>query len=197
MKEIMAMSKRRRVVFTSFYVKYLAYLFPVLMRIKMSTDRNDKRNQNLDIKKRVRFEIDMAMVVSVGTHFKWTQNLKQKLELNSMCQWNWKVPIITSVIEMKEHQPIYFNVPNSVNYYYSSVEMRRREKKRRIEMEAREREEVRQCIDLLRELVPIGDNEECSMNELMGEVASYVACLQLQVGALRCLSSCLSSKTLA
>ncbi|KAF3338843.1 hypothetical protein FCM35_KLT16314 [Carex littledalei] len=193
----MAMSKRRRVVFTSFYVKYLAYLLPVLMRIKMSTDRNDEGNQNLDIKKRVRFEIDMAMVVSGGTHFKWTQNLKQKLELNSMCQWNWKVPIITRVIEMREYQPIYFNVPSSVNYNISSVEMRRREKKRRIEMEAGEREEMRQCIDLLRELVPIGDNEACSMNELMAEVASYVACLQLQVGALRSLSSCLSSETLA
>lgn len=206
MKEIKQMSKRRRVVysvemddktrFAAFCVKYLTYLLQALMHgttsIKLSSGNNE--GKNLDIRKKVRLEIDMAMVVSVGTHFKWTKTLKQKLE---DCQW--RVPIMTGVMEICEQRPILLechHVPISLNYL--SVQIRgsekRRTKLRKSEMEAEEREEVRQCIELLSELVPIGE-EELSMKELMGEVVSYVTCLQFQVGALRSLLSSTSNST--
>ncbi|KAJ1700251.1 hypothetical protein LUZ63_000030 [Rhynchospora breviuscula] len=192
MKETMAMIKRRRVFsveinsttrFNSFCVKYLTYLLQALMcsntSIKLLTDKNGE--QNLDIKRRVRFELDMAMVVSVGTHFKWTRTLKQKL--GSSCNW---VPI-ASVEQC-------CNVPSSVNCM--SVQIRREEKIAKLrenEMETGERDEViSQCIDVLRELVPTGD-EDCSINELIDEVVSYVTCLQFQVGVLRSLLAVTSS----
>ncbi|KAJ4761344.1 Transcription factor/transcription regulator [Rhynchospora pubera] len=188
MKETMPMIKRRRVcsveinsttTFNIFCVKYLAYLLQALMcsntSIKLLTDKNGE--QKLDIKQRVRFQLDMAMVVSVGTHFKWTRTLKQKLG----CSCHWE-PITSSVAKMSDEQCKCCNVPRFVNCI--SVQIRREGN----EMETGERDEVRQCIDVLREMVPTGD-EDCSINELIEEVVSYVTCLQFQVGVLRSLLS--------
>jgi hypothetical protein len=201
MKDMMQMSKRRRVFYCietnntrgfTFCVKYLTFLLRALMQSTTSMKLSSRNNEEqiLDIRKRVRFEIDMAMVASVGTHFRWTKKLKQKLVA---CQW--RVPMMTDVMEiMPEQHQIFHRVPFSVNYLRVEIEgtEKQRSNLRRSEMEAGEREEVRQSIELLREVVPVGD-EACSLKELMGEVMSYVTCLQFQVAALRSLLSSSSS----
>lgn len=212
MKGTMQMSKKRRVDycvvvddstarFTTFCVKYLTYLLQALRQsttgIKLSG--GDDEEHDLDMRKRVRLEIDMAMVASVGTHLKWTKTLKQKLDA---CRW--RVPVMADAVERPERHPLCVflerqSVPSAANCrsLSRSVEIRGWEMKKRIgkqrksEVEAEEgeeEEEVGRCMEMLREVVPIGD-EACSAEELMGEVLSYVACLQFQVGALRCLLS--------
>ncbi|XP_004507872.1 transcription factor bHLH146-like [Cicer arietinum] len=82
-------NKRRRVyslepnkiVQTIFARKYLSYLVPALMKIKEKSSTKDKNNHIDDIKNAVKYEVDMAMVLS-AQGFAWSNGLKVKLQKN-------------------------------------------------------------------------------------------------------------------
>jgi hypothetical protein len=77
-------NKRRRVysmepnkiVLSIFARKYLSYLVPALMKIKENTSSTKDHN---DINKIVKYEVDMAMVLS-AQGFAWSNGLKVKLQ---------------------------------------------------------------------------------------------------------------------
>ncbi|KAJ3676877.1 hypothetical protein LUZ60_002601 [Juncus effusus] len=190
MKAIMKqMNKRRRVYsletdettsFTTFSLNYIAYLAQALMCINLSIGKNKDQKDPQDMKRKLRFEIDMAMVVSIGTHFKWAKTLKNKLE-SSQC-------MIPTTLKMNGKQPLILffpciYVPRTLSL---NLEVKREMEKDAEVAREREEDEIVRCIFLLRELLP-GGNEVFSMNELISEVESYVTCLQFKVQVLKSL----------
>lgn len=180
--------------------KYIHYLLPTL--IKIGKDRTRSKNENEEIKKIVRFEVDMALVLSANG-FAWSHALKHKLERDvakSLLQNPTLPPTSLSLLFAYKHnnhalsplppltRPL-VQVGSKRNHRFEdsdrlkmSVSRHRSNKRTRI---SGYEEEIGCRLMKLRRILPGGD--EMKASELFSEVESYVVCLELQVSILRTL----------
>ncbi|XP_078438433.1 transcription factor bHLH146-like [Wolffia australiana] len=161
--------------------KYIAYLIPALFEVSAST-RSGEVGEEEAVKRMVRFVVDMALAVSAEeleprfeTGFAWSRALKRELEqdpfyveerlLDSVCgQRNGSSAVRTL-------SPIFRPLsPDSQKMKDSSGED----------------DDLHQSVRTLRRILPGG--KRMGVSELICQLESYVACLELQVGILRCLT---------
>lgn len=186
-------SKRRRVysfdpntiIYTAFSQKYLSFLLPALLR-------SANGHKITQIEKFVRFEVDMALVLSTG-NFKWSRALKHELEegkktnnlhVSLKCRSKFELNSHFCILKRFEHLQTFSAIPRPIVL----VEAKRPGKASQGIMGRRtagEEEELACRIRTLRRILPGG--AEMDVHELLSEVESYVICLQLQVGVLRSL----------
>lgn len=176
------MSKRRRLhaselnsaVYTSFPRKYIGYLLPALLQAT-SCENNDQQLQT-----KVRFEVDMALVVSSG-EFNWTRALKHKLGQQCVNTKSVSLEVIGTGIVRNRSDGLRLHphphIPRPI------VEVRKTGTVKRLDQ--KDDEELGCRMRKLRKILPGG--REMSTWELLSEVESYVVCLQMQVDILRSL----------
>ena len=143
--------------------KYLSYLLPALF--KVTSARNCRGMRRTETEKIVRYEVEMALAVSADG-FSWSQALKAKLEREGKDN----SAVLVDVIHELLTRPIVSKTltPESED---SDLEL--------------EEEEVNHFMGTLRSALPGG--AEMGMGELVSEVESYIACLQMQVALLKSL----------
>ncbi|CAA6671096.1 unnamed protein product [Spirodela intermedia] len=171
----------------SFSHKFMAYLLPALF--KVVTTRTCRGSKEREIEKIVRYEVDMALVVS-ASGFSWSCALKEKLERGNKDPFSmvelfyglWACPLITrpltpancpmdADLELGMHELVESRGAGSV----PSKEWKL----------AGGDEEVQYFVSTLRSILPGG--EEMGVGELVSEVESYVVCLKMQVSLLQSL----------
>ncbi|KAJ8634589.1 hypothetical protein MRB53_008856 [Persea americana] len=148
---------------------YIHYLLPALIKISKERTGGDK-NEAEEIKKIVRLEVDMALVLS-ASGFAWSHALKHKLEgdVQAMSLLNTSTLPSTSL---------------SLLFAYKHDRLKRdyrRPIKKRTRIRGDEKE-IGHRLMTLRRILPGGD--EMTTSELFSEVKSYVLCLELQVSIL-------------
>lgn len=184
-------AKRRRVysvepnqiVQSIFTRNYLNHLVPALVKIKEKSSIED--NNHCDINKDVKYEVDMAMVLSTQG-FAWSNGLKVKLQSDHVYAEK-----STSFLENEAGQgssKIYDkneNVPMELSSNLSSKSKCNdmSETKRDLAREDGEGEDINNQWKRLRKLIPGG--EEMSDEQMASELESYIKCLQMQVNALQ------------
>ncbi|XP_072963575.1 transcription factor bHLH146 [Typha angustifolia] len=161
-----------------FLHEYLSYLLPALSRVTVINSR--RLTQGKEIEKTVRFEVDMALVLSTSGQ-KWSSCLKHKLEQGMnptkkphdahACQ---PTTTLSSISELSPFRPRLSRFPVSARATRPS-----RSSGRRIRRE----EELGDVVMSLRRMLPGGS--EMALSELLAEVESYVVCLELQVNILK------------
>lgn len=188
------MAKRRRVYSVKpnqiaqfiFTRNYLNHLVPALVKIKETNSKED--NSHCDINNAVKYEVDMAMVLS-AQGFAWSKGLKAKLQSDHVnadkttCEGSSKIYDKSEVVPME-----YFSSNPSSR---SKVEvlgskskcMDMSETKRDLGIEDDEDEDMKKQWKRLRRLVPGG--EEMCDEQMAAELQSYISCLQMQVNALQ------------
>ncbi|XP_058114346.1 transcription factor bHLH146 [Magnolia sinica] len=210
--EEMQGSKRKRVysiepssiLRATFSQKYINHLLSALLKI--STDSSRDNNESQEIEKIVRFQVDMALVMSAD-EFRWSHALKRKLQTGMN-----KTPPSPTLLFTYKHIPHCYSGENlkdfppspplprtlvPVGYHRNSnpnpnsqnsskrpngVYQNHQSKKRR----TRDEDGELVCrLSTLRRILPGGD--EMGAGELLSEVKSYIICLELQVSILRTL----------
>nr|XP_010914193.1 transcription factor bHLH146 [Elaeis guineensis] len=202
-------SKRRRVysvepnalACANFSQKYISYLLPALLNV--TSIGSSGRNKDNKIKKTIRFQVDMALVLSTG-EFRWSHALRRKLEqgmdprkIHNTAAFE-PITISTFNVEMLGQFLACPGIPRPVDHVKTQMNLKpnsklneagrlraigRRQGDQRKEI--RREEEIDDHIKILRMLLPGGN--EMGLSELLSEVESYVVCLQLQVKILRSL----------
>lgn len=171
----------------SFSHKFMAYLLPALFKVvRTRTCRGIKERE---IEKIVRYEVDMALVVS-ASGFSWSRALKEKLERGNKDPFRvvelfyglWTCPLITRPLT-----PANYPMDTDLELgMHELVETRGTgwfpSQERKL---ARGDEEVQYFVKTLRSILPRG--EEMGVGELVSEVESYVVCLKMQVSLLQSL----------
>ncbi|XP_020082577.1 uncharacterized protein LOC109706186 [Ananas comosus] len=192
---------------TGFSFKYISYLLPSLLRIaSIGSCRGDEGKEMK--KKIVRFEIDMALVLSVGDDFKWSHALKQKIHgystlLSTMIRTypknmfsfaeklhrSFPYPSVQRMLVDTGNQIIVNpNAKPIKPHVRRSTALRLHKSSVKKWVMSKEKEDVNECLGLLRSIIPGGEEIMC-LSELVTEVESYVSCLQFQVEVLRALVS--------
>ncbi|XP_054804578.1 transcription factor bHLH146 [Prosopis cineraria] len=171
-------AKRRRVyslepnkiVEAVFARKYLSYLVPALTKMKENTDYNKEEHSD-SLKKGVKFEVDMAMVLSAQGSA-WSNALKLSLlrEHNQYVINGGALSSSSSSSSSSTARKLMANCEYDQNLTAVTAEENEKEVMRR-----------------LRRLVP-GGEEISSDQEMLAELKSYVRCLQMQVNILQCLA---------
>ncbi|KAF8400272.1 hypothetical protein HHK36_013569 [Tetracentron sinense] len=194
--------------------KYVNHLLPALVKIsskRLSSDENDDYKRE----KIVRFEVDMALVLS-AERFGWSRALKQKLERDLNVRNLGNAPTLkltsTDLLTYRSNGAFMVNekvlegilqyatipspmlpldLPQIPNSKPNSEKPRRSKRvqcrRRRIERnpEGGEEEQFSCRLKSLRMLLPGGN--EMGEPELLSEMESYIVCLELQVSILRSL----------
>lgn len=212
--EELQISKRKRLyalepnaaLRANFSRKYIHYLLPAL--IKIGEDRTCDENENQEIEKIVRFEVDMALVLS-ASGFAWSHALKRKLERDfgakSPLKTSTQPPTPSSLYHMYKHNyssnlgekirvlsllipplsrhlvPVGYQKNHSFEDLAQSKQDHRRKTRKRTRIGG-DKEEIGHQIRTLKKVLPGGD--EMTMCELLSQVGSYVVCLELQVSIL-------------
>ncbi|XXG64455.1 hypothetical protein AAC387_Pa05g2408 [Persea americana] len=191
-----------------FSQKYIHYLLPAL--IKIGNDRTCDKDENQEIEKIVRFEVDMALVFS-ASGFAWSHALKRKLKRDfdpeSPLKTPTNLPTSSSLLQMygqnkssnieekvgeisllpplsRHLVPVGYQKNNSSKDSEKSQWDHPRSTRKRTRITG-DSEETESRLRTLRKLLPGGD--EMNMCELLSQVESYVACLEVQVSILRTL----------
>lgn len=185
----------------NFYHKYIHYLLPTLIKISKERTGGDK-NETEEIKKIVRLEVDMALVLS-ASGFAWSHALKHKLErdVEAMSLLNTSTLPSTSLSLLFAYKhgnyPIWslppltrplVHVGSKRNHTFEDSDKSKMDYRHPIKKRTRIRgggEEIGRRLMTLRRILPGGD--EMKTSELFSEVKSYVLCLELQVSILRTL----------
>ncbi|XP_077236793.1 transcription factor bHLH146-like [Tasmannia lanceolata] len=187
---------------------YVNYLLPALL--KVGNNRSLGANEDEEIEKIVRFEVDMALVLS-ASGFRWSHALKHKLKRDmvdvkashptSFSLFNYKHHNICRMREkLEEVSPLpplprpLFHVgsdknpnPNSKNSQKKSMGVYKGRTRKRTRVT--DEDEFGCRLRTLKRILPGGD--EMGTCELLSEVESYVVCLEVQVSILRTLvNSC-------
>nr|KYP57494.1 Uncharacterized protein At4g30180 family [Cajanus cajan] len=155
-------AKRRRVYSVKpnqiaqfiFTRNYLNHLVPALVKIKETKSKED--NSHCDINNAVKYEVDMAMVLS-AQGFAWSKGLKAKLQSD--------------------------HVNADKTTCEGSSKIYDKKTKRDLGIEDDEDEDMKKQWKRLRRLVPGG--EEMCDEQMAAELQSYISCLQMQVNALQ------------
>lgn len=188
------MAKRRRVysvepnqiVQSIFTRNYLNHLVPALVKIKEKSSIED--NNHCDINNDVKYEVDMAMVLS-AQGFAWSNGLKVKLQSDHV-----NAAKSTSFLENKAGEgssKIYCDKNENVTMEFSSnpssmsncKDMSESERDLAREDDGEDEDMIKKQWKRLRRLIPGG--EEICDEKLASEVVSYISCLQMQVNALQ------------
>ncbi|OVA00926.1 hypothetical protein BVC80_9081g91 [Macleaya cordata] len=178
-----------------FSQKYLKSLLPALLEIasQRSSSSNDKEDH--EIEKIVRFQVDMALVLSSECRFGWSRALKQKLDQTHMMNskdcslheptsflFTYKQNGSSPYCVIKNHNTTHV-VPTGLSLacnFPSSAHQKHSKRSKRLVSCRRKREADKlECrLSTLRKILPGGDN--MGAYELLSEVESYVVCLELQ-----------------
>lgn len=200
-------SNRRRVysvepnalVCANFSQKYIGYLLPALLNV--TSIGSSGRNKDNKIKKTIRFQVDMALVLSTG-EFRWSRALRRKLEqgmdprkLHNTATFEATTISTFDVRMLGQFLVCPGGIPKPVDNVETRMnlkptpELNERSRLRTIDRRQGARrkkiireEEIDDHLKILRMLIPGGN--EMGLNELLSEVESYVVCLQLQVNIL-------------
>lgn len=130
----------------TFVKNYVNHLMPSLLKIVNEEKRSSVEDCcSSEVYNKVKYEVDMALVMSTNGLFTWSQALKNNLEDNVS------------------------RVGNS-----------------RVLNEKMKKEDVNGRLMNLRSILPGGDG--MSDDKLLGEIGSYIVCLELQVNALKSLT---------
>ncbi|XP_010928677.1 transcription factor bHLH146 [Elaeis guineensis] len=181
--------KPNATIYTGFAHKYVSHLLPALTKATNIFSCGGNKDENME--KMVRFEVDMALVLS-ASGFKWSHALKHKLEqrVSSNQLLHQFAPYQSSILRVNKHKTLVDHlrtplsipkplVPTKANGPKRTCRRRSYNKKTRGEKEFGCR------IRILRRILPGGN--EMGLCELLSEVESYVICLQLQVNVLKSL----------
>ncbi|KAI4335400.1 hypothetical protein L6164_014045 [Bauhinia variegata] len=193
-------TKRRRVyslepnkiVQSMFTSKYVNYLVPALRKIKEKSTSEEDNSPCDDIKTAVKYEVDKAMVFS-AQGFAWSNALKVELQRGTNGSRS-----TGSIVEIEGNEgssrPCYQNEMVSANP--SSMSENKKlvscskvltvEIKENIVKGESEKEDISSKLWKLRRLLPGG--EEMYDEEMIGELESYISCLQMQANILQCLA---------
>ncbi|XP_043720186.1 transcription factor bHLH146 [Telopea speciosissima] len=213
-------SKRRRVysfepntvLRVVFFHKYVNYLLPALS--KLSKKRSSDVNEDIEHEKMVRFEVDLALVLSAES-FRWSHALKHKLSKEKGVKEIQSSPITTfpnfiSLLQTYKYYnggsiiigenikdgitplPLLIRslIPNGGGNSKSSKKTKREEWRNRAkrsvkEVDDEEDDKLKCRLKTLGKLLPGGN--EMGVCELLSEVESYIVCLELQVSVLQSL----------
>ena len=197
--------KRRRVysvesnqiVQPIFTRNYLNHLVPALVKIKEKSSVEEDRRHCDDINNAVKYEVDMAMVLS-AQGFAWSNGLKDKLQSDDV---HVNAAKSTSFLENDEagegssSKNAYDKneVVLPMEYFSSNPSSRSKckdmsEMKRDLAREDdKEAEDINNQWKRLRRMIP-GGEEMCDDEQMVSELESYINCLQMQVNILRCLA---------
>uniref|UniRef100_A0A5B7C1H8 IBH1-like N-terminal domain-containing protein n=1 Tax=Davidia involucrata TaxID=16924 RepID=A0A5B7C1H8_DAVIN len=190
-----------KLLHAAFARKYVNYLVPALQNIHKDISSEEKDNGELKTNK-VRYEVDMALAMSADA-FAWSHALKDKLQtgVNQKDRCNIIEENVNDDILPIPHLQkslVYTQIctnpkfePKNTVKLKSSRRLRLQGKKRKekelAEKESEEEEkQITSRLANLRNLLPGGDVMGVD-DEMLTEVASYLACLELQVNILRCL----------
>ncbi|XP_038984007.1 transcription factor bHLH146-like isoform X2 [Phoenix dactylifera] len=179
--------KPNAITYTGFTHKYVSHLLSALA--KATTLFSCEGNKDENMEKMVRFEADMALVLSAGG-FKWSRALKRKLEKSaSSSQLHQLTTCQSSILRVNKRKTLDHRrtpltiprppVPTKANWPKRTCRRGSYNKKTGGEREFGCR------IRILRRILPGGN--EMDLCELLSEVESYVVCLQLQVNILKSL----------
>ncbi|OMP09845.1 hypothetical protein CCACVL1_01030 [Corchorus capsularis] len=165
--------------------KYVNYLVPALAKIS-------KESNHEEIEKIVRYEADMALVLS-PEGCAWSHALKHKLQLNviNVDTFPGSSNQAQKHLKMEDDQNAKLLKKISANVFpnddkpkrFETREMQAAGTKEEVEIESEEKEMSRK-LTYIRTLLPGGS--EMVVNDLMlSELGSYIFCLELQVNILR------------
>ncbi|RDX63408.1 Transcription factor bHLH146, partial [Mucuna pruriens] len=193
-------AKRRRVysvepnqiVQSIFTRNYLSHLVPALVKIKEKSSIED--NSHFDINNAVKYEVDMAMVLS-AQGFAWSKGLKVKLQSdhvnaakttsfieNEAGKGSSKIYDKNEVVSMEfssnPSSKSQVEALGSMSKYKDMSEM-----KRDLADEDEDMNMNKQWKRLRRLL--LGGEEMCDDEQIVAELESYISCLQMQVNALQ------------
>ncbi|MQM16207.1 hypothetical protein Taro_049162 [Colocasia esculenta] len=197
------------VVFAIFSHRYITYLLPALFKVGAS--RLSHGNKDKEVKSVVRFEVDMALVLS-ARGFAWSHALREKLEqekdvkkqkkkvmpttqmitlhdLSSSCKAeNGYFIMLANILSKLWEVPLITRPLAPADVHRGKVRWKRAGSgctlnPRRRQLARGGGEELGCCIRTLRRILPGGD--EMGVGQLLSEVESYVICLQMQVSVLR------------
>ncbi|XP_027368761.1 transcription factor bHLH146-like [Abrus precatorius] len=197
-------AKRRRVyslepskiVQSIFTRNYLNYLVPALMKIKEKSSIED--NGHCDINNAVKYEVDMAMVLS-AQGFAWSNGLNVKLQrdhVNAVKNTSFveSNEAGTGGYDQNENVPLGFSsnpsTKSQVEILGSKCESKDMPEVKRDLAEEKDDddkdEDINTKLKRLRRLIPGGAEKMCD-EQMVAELESYVSCLQMQVNVLQCL----------
>ncbi|KAI9123290.1 hypothetical protein K1719_006179 [Acacia pycnantha] len=148
-----------RIEEVAFARKYLSYLVPALKKMKEENNKKEDEESRDSIKKEVKYEVDMALVLSADQASAWTNALKLKLSLHN----------------------------NNNQLLLSSSSSSSPSTTTAAATDDGGGDEEEEAMKRLRRLVP-GGEEMCSDQEMVAEFKSYVRSLQMQVNILQCLA---------
>ncbi|KAG1326449.1 transcription factor bHLH146 [Cocos nucifera] len=190
----------------NFSQKYISYLLPALLNVTtINGSSSSGRNKDNKIKKKtIRFQVDMALVLSTG-EFRWSHALRRKLEqgmdprkIHNTTATFEPTTIGTFNIETLGQLLAWPGIPRPVDEVKTQMDLKPNSKLNEAGRlrtigrrqgaqgkEIRREEEIDDHIKLLRMLLPGGN--EMGLSELLSEVESYVVCLRLQVDILNSL----------
>lgn len=193
--EDMDRSKRGRVyplkpsaiIYAGFTHKYVSHLLTALTKATNLFSCGGNKDESME--KMVRFEVDMALVLS-ASGFKWSHALKNNLEQRvSSNQLHQFAPCQSSILRVNKHKTLdHLRTPLSIPgplVLTKSNGPKRRCQRRSYNKKTRGEKGFGCRIRILRRILPGGN--EMGLCELLSEVESYVVCLQLQVNALKSL----------
>ncbi|KAK7303909.1 hypothetical protein RJT34_14827 [Clitoria ternatea] len=196
-------AKRRRVyslepnmvVQAAFARNYVNYLVPALVKIKEKS--SSEHSSHCDITNVVKHEVDMAMVFS-AQGFAWSNALSVKLQRDSSVNVGENIKVGEgSSSPSRVCGQNYEMVPMDYNCMSSKPSLKAKcnkdmiqEKKRCIREEEDEDDDDDEVMNgqlkNLKRLIPGG--EDMCNEQMVGELQSYISCLQMQVNILRCLA---------
>ncbi|KAG4378563.1 hypothetical protein GLYMA_17G061700v4 [Glycine max] len=192
-------AKRRRVysvepnqiVQSIFTRNYLNHLVPALVKIKEKSSVEEDRRHCDDINNAVKYEVDMAMVLS-AQGFAWSNGLKDKLQSDDV---HVNAAKSTSFLENDEAgegsssknaydknevvlpMEYFSSNPSSKSKCKDMSEMKRDLAR---EDDDKEDEDISNQWKKLRRLIP-GGEEMCDDEQMVSELESYISCLQMQL----------------
>ncbi|KAL2338659.1 hypothetical protein Fmac_013105 [Flemingia macrophylla] len=193
-------AKRRRVysvepnqIAQSIFTRnYLNHLVPALVKIKEKSSSIED-NSHCDINNAVKYEVDMAMVLS-AQGFAWSKGLKVKLQsdhVNAAKSTTFLENVAgegsSKIYNKNDGVPNFSLKPSSrshVEVFGSKSKcMDKPEMKRDLSREDDEDEDMNNQWKRLRRLIPGG--EAMCDEQMTTELESYICCLQMQVNALQ------------
>ncbi|KAF9662609.1 hypothetical protein SADUNF_Sadunf18G0072100 [Salix dunnii] len=210
------MSAKRRRVYplepnligqTMFVRNYVNHLVPALTKIRTCRSLDDNYGRDPELDRSVRYEVDMAMVMSTPG-FAWSRALKSRLHKNTSAG-GFHDPSIHHHAssnagrfhDLSMHRPGILKkdvdhhcLPNVTSQKKAApspngmANTNKKLKRRRTMKEAAEQTEEEQFgnrLASLRSLMPGGN--EMGVDELFSDMGSYITSLEMQVNILRCL----------
>ncbi|KAK3221313.1 hypothetical protein Dsin_008338 [Dipteronia sinensis] len=192
-----------KIVGATFVRKYVNHFMPALLKIinekRISDDENDG-DCICEVYKKVRYEADMALVMSTQELFAWSHALKLNL-----LQTNLNVGKLQSSLSLhnlisskcsgdnlpSSHEAIFsMKIPPYPKIFTNNLRRPKKaimppRKKREAEKESKDEMLISSRLKNFRSLLPGGG--EMGTDKLLSEVGSYIVCLELQVNVLKCL----------